>query len=567
MTQDEEVEQPKQSVMNKVIATMSAVFAPFVYILAAAGLLQGLLILIRMVWPAFEGTIEDQVFSFISWSPFAFLPIFIAITASRHFKTNMFVSVWAAAAMVNPDWGAIAEAISEGETSRLFGIALSDTVYTSTVLPPLFVVWILSYLERFLKRYIKGAGEQIFIPLISVVIIIPFTLLAIGPLSSGMAIGIANGYNWLVAVVPWLAGAIIGGFWQVAVIFGVHWGITPVVLASFEENGFDTFQAIQTAAVIAQVGAAFGVYLKTRNRRLKSVAGPAAVTGIFGITEPTIYGVTLPLKRPFILACSAGAAGGIIIALFGSAYYAYAGLPGMLTIVNAYSPDNPASIVGELIGAGVAFFGAAVLVYFLGFKDPVDEADSDDSAPELAPEELEQLEAAAVAAFTAATENAESQVVVLAPLAGQVLDMASVPDEVFASEAMGKGVAINPSEGRICAPFDGKVLTAMNTKHAIGLLSDDGVELLIHLGIYTVNLGGAPFTLHVAAKDRVKAGDLLMEFDMAAIEASGNSVITPLVVTNSNKFSDVLAVPILEATPGEELIVALQAPANVQSEA
>lgn len=552
----ENLEAPKQSLANRLIATMSAAFAPFVYILAGAGLLQGLLIVIRMIAPSFEGSDTDAIFSMISWSPFAFLPIFIAITASKHFKTNTYVAVFAAAAIVNPDWGAMAGRIAGGEVIDLFGIALSPTTYTSTVIPPLLMVWILSYLERFLNRYLKGAFQALLVPFISVVIIVPFTLLVIGPLSAAGANGIANGYNWLVEVAPVVAAAIIGGIWQVAVIFGIHWGITPVVLANFEQYGYDSFQAFQTAAVVAQVGAALGVFFKTRNKELKGVAGSAAATGVFGITEPTIYGVTLRLKRPFVLACIAGAAGAIVIALFGSRYYAYAGLPGMLTIVNAQSIDNPSSLIGQIIGCAVAFVGAMILVYVVGFQDPVEKT----STEEVVAEAEEQLGEAARESYDAALASAESTAIVSSPMAGRVLAMASVPDPVFASGAMGHGVAIDPTEGKVYAPFDGKVSMVAKTKHALGLISEDGVELLIHIGIDTVKLDGAPFTVHTEPKSEMKKGDLLVEFDIAAIKAAGYSTVTPVIVTNSKKFGQVLPTPITVAQPGEDLVAAVRLP-------
>ncbi|MDF1490280.1 beta-glucoside-specific PTS transporter subunit IIABC [Tessaracoccus caeni] len=550
------LEAPKQSVVNRLIATMSAVFAPFVYILAGAGLLQGLLILIKMIHEPFEKTDTHAIFSMISWSPFAFLPIFIAITASKHFKSNTFIAVFAAAALVNPDWAAMAARIVNGETVDLFGIALSPTTYTSTVIPPLLMVWALSYMERFLNRYLKGAFQALLVPFISVVVIVPLTLLVIGPLSAAGANGIAAGYNWLVDVAPVVAAAIIGGIWQVAVIFGIHWGITPVVLANFELYRYDSFQAFQTAAVVAQVGAALGVFFKTRNKELKGVAGSAAATGVFGITEPTIYGVTLRLKRPFLLACIAGAAGGIVIALFGARQYAYAGLPGMLTIVNAYSPDNPMSLPGEIIGCAVAFVLAAVLVYVVGFDDPVEKP----AAEEVVAEAEEQLEESARESYTAALAAASTTAIVSSPMAGRVLSMASVPDPVFASGAMGNGVAIDPTEGKVYAPFNGKVSMVAKTKHALGLISEDGVELLIHIGIDTVKLDGAPFTVHTAAKTEMKKGDLLVEFDIAAIKAAGYSTVTPIIVTNSKKFGQVLPTPITVAQPGEDLVAAVKLP-------
>ena len=544
---------PKQSIANRVIATMSAVFAPFVYILAAAGLLQGLLILLRLIWPAFEGTGTDQVFSFISWTPFAFLPVFIAITASKHFKVNTFIAVLCCAAIMNPDWGKLAAGIKEGTPVDLFGIALSPTTYTSTVLPPLIMVWLLSYLERFLNRYLKGAVQALVVPFVCVVVMVPLTLLVIGPLSAAGANGIAAGYNWLVAVAPVVAGIVIGGVWQVAVIFGIHWGITPVVLANFEQYGSDSFQAFQTAAVIAQVGAALGVFLKTRNKQLKGVAGSAAVTGLFGITEPTIYGVTLRLKRPFVLACAAGAVGGAVIAMFGSRYYAYAGLPGPLTIINAQSAENPNSLVGQLIGSAVAFFGAAALVYLVGFADPPAEPDED----EVSAADAESLLETARHAYADTLAHASATAMVASPMTGRVLPLSKVPDEVFASGAMGAGVAIDPAGTHVYAPFDGTVVTVLPSKHAIGLISDDGIELLIHVGIDTVKLDGKHFTLHTEANARVSRGDVLLEFDPAAIKASGYSLITPVIVTNSASYSDVLPYPRTEVKPGQDLAAAL----------
>ena len=553
----ENLEAPKQSIVNRLIATMSAVFAPFVYILAAAGLLQGLLIILRRLAPAFKDSGTDQIFSMISWSPFHFLPIFIAVTASKHFKTNTYVALFAAAALVNPTWNGLAEGIvKNGDVVDLFGIALSPTTYTSTVIPPLLLVWALSYLERFLNRYLTGAAQALAVPFISVVIMVPFTFLVLGPLSAAGANGIANGYNWLVDVAPVVAAAIIGGIWQVAVIFGIHWGITPVVLANFEQYGYDSFQAFQTAAVVAQVGAALGVFLRTRNKEMRGVAGSAAATGIFGITEPTIYGVTLRLKRPFVMACIAGAAGAIVIALFGSRYYAYAGLPGMLTIVNADSPDNPSSLIGQAIGCAVALFGAMILVYVTGFQDPVEKT----STEEVVAEAEEQIGEAARESYDAALASAESTAIVSSPMAGRVLAMASVPDPVFASGAMGHGVAIDPTEGKVYAPFDGKVSMVAKTKHALGLISEDGVELLIHIGIDTVKLDGAPFTVHTEAKSEMKKGDLLVEFDIAAIKAAGYSTVTPVIVTNSKKFGQVLPTPITVAQPGEDLVAAVRLP-------
>ncbi|MCF4007705.1 beta-glucoside-specific PTS transporter subunit IIABC [Corynebacterium uropygiale] len=561
-------DQPKASIMNRVIATMSAVFAPFIYVLAAAGFIQGILILVRLAWPGFEGSGTDQVFSLISWAPFTFLPIFIAITAAQHFKVNIFVAVFCCAALVSPDVATLAEHVADGDRVDFLGFALSSTTYTSTVLPPLILVWVLSYLEHFLNRHIRGVAASIFVPFLCALIMVPLTLLTLGPLSAAGADAIANGYNWLVDIFPPLAAAIIGGFWQVFVIFGVHWGITPVILSNFDQYGSDSFQAFQTAAVLGQVGAAFGVFLKSPVKSLRGVAGSATITGIFGITEPAIYGVTLRLKKPFICGCVGGALGAITVALFGSRYYVYAGLPGALTIMNAHSAENSMSLIGEVVGCLVAFAGSALLVYIVGFND-----DAASPAEPAAEEESEGLSAeaeqAALAAYETAVASTPAATRLVSPLAGRPLPLAEVPDPVFAQGGLGEGFAVEPEAadgtGRVIAPFDGTVVTVLPSKHAIGLRSDDGLDVLIHVGLDTVAMKGEPFTLHVEKKQRIARGDLLLEFDAAAITAAGYSTITPVVLTNSADLGGVIPRLSQHVDAGEELGAVLPAPTPTQS--
>lgn len=360
----------KQGLLNRVIATMSAVFAPFVYILAAAGLVQGCLIIATTFAPAFADTGTYAVLSFISWTPFTFLPVLIAITASKHFNCNTFIAVWCCLALVNPDWTSMAARIAGGESIQFIIFNMAETTYTSTVLPPLFLVLVLSYLERFLNKVMPDIIKALAVPFICAVIMAPATILVIGPISDGLANAIAAGYNWLYNTVPALAGLIVGGFWQVIVIFGVHWGVTPMVMANFENYGFDTFQAFQTCAVIAQAAACFGVFLKSRSKDTKNVALSAGLTGIFGITEPAIYGVTLRLKKPFIAGCIGGAAGALVVALTGAKYYIYAGLPGLLTTVNTINASDPGSFTGEMIAVAVTIVVTIIMVQIIGCDEP-----------------------------------------------------------------------------------------------------------------------------------------------------------------------------------------------------
>ncbi|MGV7093050.1 beta-glucoside-specific PTS transporter subunit IIABC [Siccibacter turicensis] len=510
---------------DAVIATMSAVFAPIVYILAAAGILQGILIVVGLIDAGVKTSGAYSILNFMSWTPFAFLPAFIAITAARHFKCNPFIALLCCCALINPEWTAMAGRIANGESINFLFFPLSETVYTSSVLPPLFLVWALSWLEKRVERLLPDVISPLFTPLVCFVIIVPLTLIVIGPVTNWVALTIAGGYNTLFETAPPLAAALIGGIWQIVVIFGVHWGITPVIMANFDTQGYDSFQAYQTIAVIGQMAAVFGVFLKTRNRELKTTSLSAGVTAIFGITEPAIYGVTLRFKKPFICGCIGGAVGAVVASLFGSLYYAYAALPGLFTLVNAISPDAPMSFIGELVGSATAIVLTIVMVQFVGFEDPVNE------------ETLTEPETAPASGDTTATPApAGAALRLLSPLSGDVIALHTVNDEAFAGKVLGDGIAIRPTEGRVVAPCDARVETMIDSHHAIGLSCANGAELLIHVGLNTVALKGQHFRPLVKEGDWVRAGTPLLEFDQAAIEQAGYDLTTPVLVVNSDEF-------------------------------
>ena len=534
----EDNDAPKSSILNRVIATMSAVFAPFIYILAAAGILQGGLILINMINPTFQTTGTYEVLSFISWAPFTFLPIFIAITASKHFKCNTFIAVACCCALVSPTWGEIATRIAGGEAVKFLGIKLSETTYTSSVLPPLFLVWILSYVERFVEKKLPDVVKSLFTPLICMLVMVPFTIVLIGPVSDGLATAIANGYNALYSFAPAVAAAVIGGLWQIVVIFGVHWGVTPMCLANYDMYGMDTFQAFQTMAVIAQTGAVIGVFIKARNRETKSVALSSGITGFFGITEPAIYGVNLKLKKPFICGCIAGGIGAIVASFFNVAYYAYAGLPGALTVVNAINPENPSSIIGMLLGGAISLFGAIILVQVIGIGENV---------KEIKENKKETIEVSQSSIIGGKKE-------IKSPIAGKVIELSKVDDPVFSSGAMGNGVAIKPSDNKVYSPCNGTVQFIADTKHAIGLISDDGIEILIHVGMDTVKMNGKGFDVKTAVNSRVKEGELLLEFDIKAIEKEGYQIVTPVIITNSDAYNQNLLAVDMDVDNGKPII-------------
>ncbi len=307
----------------------------------------------------------------------------------------------------------------------------------------------------------------------------------------------------------------------------------PIFLTEFEQVGFSTLQAFCGIAVCAQVGAVFGVWFKSKSRKTKGVAMSAGITGLFGITEPTIYGITLPLKKPFICACVASAAGSLAASFFGTLYYAFAGLAGILTVPNAYNAANPTSLTGAAVGTAIALIGAFFLVQIVGFEDKSDET----------------VESASEEKATQPAKPFE----LFSPLKGEVKPLSACSDPAFASEGMGKGVVIEPAEGKLYAPCDGQVMMLFETLHAIGIKSEEGAELLIHIGLDTVKLNGEGFKAHVKNGDIIKKGDLLIEFDIPFIKEKGLSVSTPMVITNVDSFADMLSV-IGEHDHGDKLM-------------
>lgn len=511
---NEQEEVVKESLINRLLQMMSGVFAPICYVLAAGGLLQGLLILLTMAVPTLAESGAYQVLNFISWTPFTFLPVLLAISAAKQFKCNPLIAAVCCLALVNPTWTEMAQSIAAGESIKFLFVNLTEITYTSSVLPPLILIALLSKLEKYLNKYLPEIIKPLFTPLICMVVMVPLTIVVIGPVIQGISNGIAAGYNILYALAPPIAGAVVGGLWQVIVIFGVQWGMVPIVIANFAQNGQDTIQIFIEIAVMAQMAAAFGVFLKSKDKELRANALSAGITGIFGITEPAIYGITLPRKKPFIYGCIWAAIGSIVAALMGATQYVYAGLPGLISIVNSMSAENPKSFIACVTGATLAMAGTIVTIILLGYESKT-------------VEEKEVIE-----------EKEEK--VICSPLTGTIKPLKEVDDPTFSEGILGKGIAILPNEGTVYAPFEGVVSSLFDTKHAIGLKDNFGTELLIHVGLETVNLGGKHFEAHISQGSKVKKGDKLVTFDLEEIKKT-HDTITPVIVANTYDFSEITA--------------------------
>lgn len=493
----------KVGVFSRIIDVISSIFAPFLYTLAACGILQGILGIFVALNAIDTNGGTYQILNFVSWTAFTFLPVLIAITASKKFGMNTFVAVVIACALVCPDYIAM---VNAGEHVQFLGIPVQLLSYTSSVIPIILSIWIASYVEKFFNKILPIVVRSLFSAMFTITIMVPLTLLVFGPIGNTVGGAIGDAYNFLYNLSPIVAGVIVGGLWEVLVIFGVHWGITPVTVGNYTTLGYDTFTGLQASAVFSQAGATLDVFLKTKNKEMKKVSASAAVTGLFGITEPAIYGVNLRLKKPMICGCIAGAVGGAIAGGFNAVSWGY-NMPGIATIPAYFKAGHMTQFIGLLISIAVSFVLGAVLTYIVGFKDEENQTEETETKPSLdvdAPESKRNI------SFEIA-----------APVNGMVVPVTEVNDDVFSSEALGKGVGIVPDDGKVYAPFDCEIEMLSDTKHAIGLRSDDGIAALIHIGIDTVKLEGKGFTLHVKEGDHVAKGTLISEFDKELLVQEG----------------------------------------------
>jgi PTS system beta-glucosides-specific IIC component len=529
--------------LAKAIDLITSIFTPFLWVLAGTGLIKALLAVAVKFFPDWAGSASYAILFSAADATFQFLPIFLAITASKKFKANLYTSVAIAGALIYSSTIAVIPG-ADGVTTTLqgyaasggkltfFGIPVIMISYLSGVIPTIVAVYAQSKLEKLLNRGIPETFRNFVVPMLTVAIIVPLTYIVIGPIADKVGDGLSSAVNSVWSLSPILGGAILGAFWQVFVIFGVHWGFVPIIVQDLSVNGYSIIVGPLFAAVLAQSGAAGAVWLKTRNKELKEVAGPATISAFLaGITEPAIYGVTLRLKKPFIYACIGGAIGGAIIGAAGSAPVGFV-LPGAITMTAAI--DGPGNFTMFVIGVAVAIAVAFALTMVLGFKD-IPETKHVAGAEAAGDEGVVASEAAAITA----------------PVAGTIVPLAAVPDPVFSSGAMGNGLAVLPTEGKVYSPVSGTVTAQM--PHAYGITADNGMEVLIHVGIDTVKLEGKHFAPKVSKGQRVTDGQLLTEFDVDAILAAGYNPMVIMVVTNSGDYAAV--VPIAEGEVGARELV------------
>ena len=429
------------------------------------------------------------------------------------------------------------------DISRLFGIpviAPSTGNYTSTVLPVICAVAFAAWFERLYKKYIPDAIKIFAVPLITCTITICLTLLVIGPVTSEISKYLGMAFESVNAFSPILMGLLVGFFWQILVMFGLHWALVPIALSNMtlvDGNGLLIGEVILTAMLgttFAQTGACLGIMVKSKDAKLKRLCPPAIISGIAGVTEPAIYGITLPKKAPFFRTCAVAGIAGAVLCALGVKDYQMAGM-GVFSYTMFISPDTK-DIHPMIIGIVVSIICVIVafVLELVFYKDDKKDATTGKE--------------------NSVVGNNTTDKTIVAPINGTVVPLSQVKDEAFASEALGKGVAIEPKEGKVYAPADGEISTFFPTGHAIGITSDAGVEILIHVGMDTVKMNGDGFTPAKKQGDRVKKGDLLLEFDMQKIKEAGYPLTTPVIIANTNDYAEVLPTEAQEVASGDMLI-------------
>jgi len=513
----------KQPLFNRFIDIVSGIFTPFLGVMAASGVLKGLLALSLAAGLLKEQSGSYQILFVASDALFYFFPIVLGYCAGKKFGGNPFVSMAIGAALVHPVMLQAFTQEQAGQASmHFFGVPVILINYASSVIPIILAAWLASLLERWMNPRMPGAIRNFITPLVCLAVVVPLSFLVIGPVATWLSQLLANGYLWIFGLSPLVAGLFLGGFWQVFVIFGLHWGLVPLMINNLSIYGQDSILPLLLAAVMGQGGATLGVMLRTRDTRLKGIAASAFSASIFGITEPAVYGVTLPHRRPFIFGCIGGALGAALIGFYHASTYSF-GLASIFTLFQSVPKTGIDVTVFAVLGGSLfSLVFAALASYFFGLNQatpPVTKS-AEVATPEQAP------------LIKTLTLNS--------PLSGKVIPLEKVADETFASGLLGKGIAIIPESGRVISPVDGTVASIFRTGHAVGLIADNGIEIMIHVGMDTVQLNGKHFTAHVTQDQAIRCGDVLIEFDIPALREAGYDLTTPVIVTNSDDYLDVL---------------------------
>ncbi|EGJ40962.1 PTS system, beta-glucosides-specific IIABC component [Streptococcus sanguinis SK49] len=540
------------NLFDRFIALVSGLFQPMLGTLSAAGMIKGVVAIMAALGVA-KTDGAYVVLNAAGDGLFQFLPLILAITSAKRFKMNQFTALAIGFALVYPNIAASFTAekplytlfagtpIESPIFSTFFGLPIifPTSSYLSTVLPVIAAVWTGAKIEKGFKKIIPDVVKVFIVPFFTLLITVPLAFLVIGPVMSWASDLVGAFFTGIYDFNPVIYGIVLGAAWQVLVMFGLHWGLVPLAILELQK-GPGVILVASIAICFAQAGALINIMMRTKEDKVRQLSIPAFISALFGVTEPAIYGITLPMRLPFIMTCISGALTGAYLAFFDVKMQVMGGM-GLFAIPSFIEAGNSMTLVHFLIAIVANFvlgFGLTQLVKIPNlFGGPSEKAATQSLDFEKAVDSAGMLEQ-----------------VVTSPLAGELVALEDTPDAVFASGAMGKGVAIEPSVGEVVAPTDGVIRLLFPTNHAIGLATDDGAELLIHVGMDTVALDGKGFTAHVVQGSKVKKGQLLLSFDIDTIKEAGYPVTTPIIVTNTANYKQIEVLAKGEVQLGDQLL-------------
>lgn len=511
--QDGEVSTEKTNIMTKLMDTLAGVFVPVLPAITAAGMVKSVLALLLAVRAISSESDIYQLFNILSDAAFYFLPFLLAVTSARKFKTNEFLALTVAGSMMYPT---ILTGAADGGGLHVLGLTIPFINYAASIIPIVLSVWLLSKVYRFIDKRTPETVRLLIAPMLSLFIIVPISLGLLAPLGNYAGYYLAGFLTWIFAVSGPVAGLILGATIPLIVMTGMHYVVNPIVLQNLNQLGYDFIAPLFFLCNIAQAGATLAVFTKAKDKKLKSLALSTGISAVFGITEPAMYGVNIREKKPFFASLIAGGIGGFVATKFGIKVYAFV-MPG-ITGVPAYitqGGDNK-NIVVILLSLLITFASSFGLTLILWKEKRINAKEEPQTVPEEMREEF-----------------------VRSPIEGEIVPLTDVPDTIFSKQIVGPGVAIIPESREIRAPFEGQVTMISESKHAIGLKSKSGIELLIHVGIDSAKLGGLGFEAAVKAGDDIRVGDKLVEVNLDYLKEKGIDIITPVVVTNASAFKRV----------------------------
>ena len=536
---------PKGNLFERFVDLLSGIFQAFLGPLAAAGIIKGIVAIMASRGMTSDNSAVYAILNAAGDGFFQYLPLLVALTSARKFKMNEFTALAIGMALIYPTLPGSLATLKEAGLDNVFGIPFvlpTAGSYLSTVIPAILATWVASIIEKNIRKVTPDVVKLFVVPFVTILVAVPLTFLVVGPVANFISDILSNTFTAIMNFSPILYGLVLGAAWQVLVMFGMHWAVVPLAIMQVASNGMSSILVPALLPNFTQTGVLLAIMLKTKESKVKTVAMPAFVSSIFGVTEPAIYGVTLPMKTPFFISCAVSGIIGAAMMFFNVLGYSI-GVFLYPSLVNPTNGDMSGMIaaIGLTVAAIVASFAIqmALPVPYL-YGEPTEKKTVEptkESVPEL--KEIKQE-------------------IIASPLIGKVVKLENVPDAVFASGAMGKGIAIDPLDGILVSPAKAEVTLVFPTKHAIGLRTENGAELLIHIGMDTVSLAGKGFESFVQVGDVVEAGQKLLEFDLNQIKAADLPVITPIIVTNTADYEDILVTQESQINSGDYLLTTVK---------